>query len=175
MTIPEACQLVLQAGTMGKGGEIFILDMGEPVKIVDLARDMIELCGMVPGDDIEIQFTGLRPGEKLFEELSVSDENADKTRHSKIFVGRGRIHDLDQVTDYLDWLRKVVDSGQPEMIPSALAKLVVEYQSDRVRALRETAPAVPLVAVPAAGRHRSTGTTMAIPHAALARLGTEPN
>jgi FlaA1/EpsC-like NDP-sugar epimerase len=175
MTIPEACQLVLQAGTMGKGGEIFILDMGEPVKIVDLARDMIELCGMVPGDDIEIQFTGLRPGEKLFEELSVGDENADKTRHSKIFVGRGRIHDLDQVTDYLDWLRKVVDSGQPEMIPSALAKLVVEYQSDRVRALRETAPAVPLVAVPAAGRHRSTGTTMAIPHAALARLGTEPN
>ncbi len=176
MTIPEACQLVLQAGTMGKGGEIFILDMGEPVKIVDLARDMIELCGMVPGEEIEIQFTGLRPGEKLFEELSVSDENADKTRHSKIFVGRGRIHDLDQVTDYLDWLRKAVDSGQPDMIPTALAKLVVEYHSDRVSALRETAPPVPIASVPAAaGRHRSTGKALAIPHAALARLGTEPN
>jgi FlaA1/EpsC-like NDP-sugar epimerase len=149
--------------------------MGEPVKIVDLARDMIELCGLVPGEDIDIQFTGLRPGEKLFEELSVGDENADKTRHSKIFVGRGRIHDIEQVTDYLDWLRKVVDSGQPDMIPGALAKMVVEYRSDRVTSLRETAPPVPLVTVPAAGRHRSTGSALPIPHAAMARLGTEPN
>jgi FlaA1/EpsC-like NDP-sugar epimerase len=183
MTIPEACQLVLQAGTMGSGGEIFILDMGEPVKIVDLARDMIELCGLVPGEDIEIQFTGLRPGEKLFEELSVSDENADKTRHSKIFVGRGRTHDFDQVTDYLLWLRKVVESGRPDLIAGALAKLVPEYRSDRVSQPRETAAPVPLVAVPApgaaagngsSGRRHSTG-SIVIQRAAMARLGTEPN
>ncbi|HKE17519.1 MAG TPA: nucleoside-diphosphate sugar epimerase/dehydratase [Kofleriaceae bacterium] len=183
MTIPEACQLVLQAGTMGSGGEIFILDMGEPVRIVDLARDMIELCGLVPGEDIEIQFTGLRPGEKLFEELSVGDENADKTRHSKIFVGRGRIHDLAQVGDYLEWLRKVLENGQPDQIPAALARLVTEYTSDRMNPPRETAPAVAIVTVPAAsasaaastGRRRSTGTALALPRTALARLGTEPN
>ncbi|HRC54368.1 MAG TPA: nucleoside-diphosphate sugar epimerase/dehydratase, partial [Kofleriaceae bacterium] len=88
MTIPEASQLVLQAGTMGQGGEIFILDMGEPVKIVDLARDLIRLSGMVPDEDIEIVFSGVRPGEKLFEELSTSSERADKTKHPKIFIGR---------------------------------------------------------------------------------------
>ncbi|MBZ0118155.1 MAG: polysaccharide biosynthesis protein, partial [Sandaracinaceae bacterium] len=88
MTIPEACQLVLQAGTMGEGGEIFVLDMGEPVKIVDLARDLIRLSGFRPDEDIEIQFTGVRPGEKLFEELSLDAEHAGKTKHPKIFVGR---------------------------------------------------------------------------------------
>ena len=185
MTIPEACQLVLQAGTMGSGGEIFILDMGEPMKIVDLARDMIELCGLVPGEDIEIQFTGLRPGEKLFEELSVGDENADKTRHTKIFVGRGRIHDLEQVTEYLSWLRQVVNRGAPDLVPAALARLVTEYRHDPIRIPRETAPAVPAVAAKpaaaptpiaqAAGRRRSTGSAVAIPSGALARLGTEPS
>ncbi len=90
MTIPEASQLVLQAGMMGEGGEIFILDMGEPVKIADLARDLITLSGFEPGVDVEIEFVGARPGEKLFEELSVRAENAEKTRHPKIFVGRFR-------------------------------------------------------------------------------------
>jgi FlaA1/EpsC-like NDP-sugar epimerase len=97
MTIPEASQLVLQAGTMGHGGEIFILDMGEPVKIVDLARDLISLSGLRPGVDIQIEFIGLRPGEKLFEELSVADENADTTRHPKIFVGKLRALSIEVV------------------------------------------------------------------------------
>ncbi|MFN8536640.1 MAG: nucleoside-diphosphate sugar epimerase/dehydratase [Thermomicrobiales bacterium] len=86
MTIPEAVQLVLQAAVLGRGGEVFVLDMGEPVKIVDLARDVIELSGLEPGRDIQIAFTGLRPGEKLYEELFDPDENYGRTRHAKIFT-----------------------------------------------------------------------------------------
>ena len=86
MTIPEACQLVLEAGTMGNGGEIFVFDMGQPVKIADLARRMIELSGMEVGKDIEIEYTGLRPGEKLYEELLSNNENTKETPHNKIRV-----------------------------------------------------------------------------------------
>ncbi len=86
MTIPEAVQLVLQAATLGSGGEVFTLDMGEPVKIVDLARDMIELSGLEVGRDIEIAFTGIRPGEKLYEELFVAGEDYERTFHEKIFI-----------------------------------------------------------------------------------------
>ncbi len=85
MTIPEAAQLVLQAGSMGKAGEVFLLDMGEPVKIVDLARNMIRLSGLEPDKDIQITFTGLRPGEKLYEELLTAGEGTSKTTHTKIF------------------------------------------------------------------------------------------
>ncbi|MBI3913918.1 MAG: polysaccharide biosynthesis protein [Chloroflexi bacterium] len=88
MTIPEAVQLVLQAATLGKGGEIFVLDMGEPIKIVDLARDLIRLSGLEEGRDIDIVFTGMRPGEKLFEEMFLSEENYQHTVHEKIFVAR---------------------------------------------------------------------------------------
>ncbi|MFN7926756.1 MAG: nucleoside-diphosphate sugar epimerase/dehydratase [Blastocatellia bacterium] len=88
MTIPEAAQLVLQAGAMGEGGEIFILDMGEPVRILDLAKDTITLSGLKPYEDIDIVFTGVRPGEKLFEELQTTDETVAKTRHPKIFIGK---------------------------------------------------------------------------------------
>jgi FlaA1/EpsC-like NDP-sugar epimerase len=87
MTIPEAAQLVLQAAAIGQGGEIFILDMGEPVSILDLAKDVITLTGLRPFDDIEIAFSGLRPGEKLFEELEITGEHIAKTRHPKIFIG----------------------------------------------------------------------------------------
>jgi len=87
MTIPEASQLVLQAGAMGEGGEIFILNMGEPVRILDMAKDMISLFGLKPFEDIDIVFTGMRPGEKLFEELDTEGENMSKTRHPKIFIG----------------------------------------------------------------------------------------
>jgi FlaA1/EpsC-like NDP-sugar epimerase len=88
MTIPEAASLVLEAGAMGEGGELFILDMGQPVKILDLAKKMIRLSALVPGEAIEIVFTGLRPGEKLFEELEIHGEGIAKTRHPKIFIGR---------------------------------------------------------------------------------------
>ncbi|MCB9689397.1 MAG: polysaccharide biosynthesis protein [Alphaproteobacteria bacterium] len=88
MTIPEASQLVLQAAAMGKSGEIYVLDMGEPVRIVQLAEDLIRLSGLQPNRDVEIQFTGVRPGEKLFEELSTTDEDVNRTQHEKIFVGK---------------------------------------------------------------------------------------
>ncbi len=88
MTIPEAVQLVIQAGAMARGGEVFVLDMGEPVKIVDLAEDLIRLSGLEPGEDIEIQFTGIRPGEKLYEELLTADEGTMATKHERIFISR---------------------------------------------------------------------------------------
>ncbi len=86
MTIPEAVQLVLQAAALGKGEEVFVLDMGEPVKIVDLARDLIDLSGLEVGRDIEIKFIGLRPGDKLFEELFIPGEDYNRTTHEKIFI-----------------------------------------------------------------------------------------
>lgn len=97
MTIPEACRLVLEAGTMGNGGEIFVFDMGEPVKIVDLARRMIELSGMKVGKDIEIEYTGLRPGEKLYEELLSNNENTKETLHKKIRIADVREYNYQDV------------------------------------------------------------------------------
>lgn len=94
MTIPEAAQLVIQAGSMAKGGEIFILDMGKPVKIVDLAKDLIRLSGFEPEVDIKIQFTGIRPGEKLFEELLTAEEGITSTKHSRIFVAKPNVIDV---------------------------------------------------------------------------------
>jgi FlaA1/EpsC-like NDP-sugar epimerase len=88
MTIPEASQLVLQASGQGKNGEIYILDMGEPVRIVDLARDLIRLSGLQPDVDIKVEFSGMRPGEKLFEELMTKEERGASTAHEKIFVGK---------------------------------------------------------------------------------------
>lgn len=101
MTIPEASQLVLQAGALGTGGEIFILDMGEPVKILDLAEDMIRLSGLQPYEEIDIAFTGIRKGEKLFEELEITGENLLKTRHPKIFIGKIAEHPPEEVAQML--------------------------------------------------------------------------
>ncbi len=127
MTIPEASRLVLQAASMGEGGEIFVLDMGEPVRIVDLARDLIALSGLREGEDIEIEFTGVRPGEKLFEELSTDSEKADKTRHPKIFVGRIASRPLGEVTRDLATLRSAIQVGETAAVLSALHALVPEY------------------------------------------------
>jgi FlaA1/EpsC-like NDP-sugar epimerase len=127
MTIPEACQLILQAGTMGRGGEIFVLDMGKPVKIVDLARDLIRLSGYTPDEDIAIEFSGIRPGEKLFEELSFDSENATKTRHPKIFVGTFRPYPWEAVEKGLARLHALSEGSAPNLIRGAFQELVPEY------------------------------------------------
>jgi FlaA1/EpsC-like NDP-sugar epimerase len=108
MTIPEASQLVLQAGALGHGGEIFVLDMGRPVKILDLAEDMVRLSGLTPYEDIDIVFTGIRQGEKLFEELEMSGENLLKTRHPKIFIGKIAKYSEKQIEQIVDELRSAV-------------------------------------------------------------------
>ncbi len=130
MTIPEAAQLVVQAATIGAGGEIFVLDMGEPVKIVDLARDLIKLSGFRE-DDIEIKFTGLRPGEKLFEEIALGAEAVDKTRHPKIYVGKHAGVPLEVLRRGLRALRATSDAGTAEQIRDAIAEIVPEFQPDR--------------------------------------------
>jgi len=129
MTIPEATQLVLQAATMGRGGEVFILDMGEPVKIVDLARDLIRLSGLEPEQDVEIKFTGIRPGEKLFEELSTDEERAEKTRHAKIFIGRVQPADWQALVRGIDELGEKTDVLEERQIYQALRGLIPEFRS----------------------------------------------
>lgn len=127
MTIPEACQLVLQAGAIARGGEIFILDMGEPVKILDLAEKLISLSGFVPYEDIDIQFTGLRPGEKLFEELLLDLEKSDKTEFDKIFVEKPQNHDEYQLHQTLCKLGNLVHNGSKEEVIQAIKELVPEF------------------------------------------------
>ncbi len=129
MTIPEACQLVLEAGMMGAGGEIFIFDMGESVKIVSLAEKMIKLSGLTVGKDIQIKFSGLRPGEKLYEELLANEENTLKTHHSQIMGAQVREYDFEEITQNVNAL---IDSyiGQDNMnIVSKMKAIVPEYKS----------------------------------------------
>jgi FlaA1/EpsC-like NDP-sugar epimerase len=124
MTIPEAVQLIIQAGAMGKHGEIFILDMGEPVKIVDLARDLIKLSGFVPDQDIPVIFTGIRPGEKIFEELLTADERNFTTTHEKIFVAPSQGVDPEWLRNRLDALIAHAHAGEAEHVRTALFALV---------------------------------------------------
>ncbi len=133
MTIPEACQLVLQAGAMGQGGEIFVLDMGEPVKIMDLARDLITLSGLRVGDDIEIKVTGARAGEKLFEELSLEEEGAERTRHPKVFIGRIKPQSWDDVLAFTRELEGVVQSRDPEAVRAVFQRFIPEYRPTPAR------------------------------------------
>lgn len=116
MTIPEASQLVLQAGAMGKGGEIFILDMGEPVKVLDLAKDMIRLSGLIPNEDIEIVFSGIRQGEKLFEELEITGEDLERTRHPKVFIGKIAKYPVHEVSQMLAAFRNAVEMNDDSLI-----------------------------------------------------------
>ncbi|MHB1047000.1 MAG: polysaccharide biosynthesis protein [Thermoanaerobaculia bacterium] len=126
MTIPEAAQLVLQAAALGKGGEIFILDMGEPVKIVDLATDLIRLSGFKPHEDIEIVFTGVRPGEKLFEELGTTEEKVDRTSHGKVFVGRIQGVPPEKVVGSLSRLRDLAEGRSTTALRQELQALIPE-------------------------------------------------
>lgn len=128
MTIPEACQLVLQAGAMAKGGEIFILDMGEPVKIMDLAKDLIRLSGFEPEVDIPITITGLRPGEKLYEELLVNKDKVDTTSHHKIYVEKPLIYDFDKINETLNKLEQVIDYADECTIKKLLTEIVPNYK-----------------------------------------------
>lgn len=127
MTIPEASQLVLQAATMGKGGEIFVLDMGEPVEIVQLARELITLSGFSPEEDIEIVFTGLRPGEKLFEELSIDGEDMLQTRHPKIGIWTNIPMDRDKLCGSIDELIEIAKTQNHHDIVEKVKELVPEY------------------------------------------------
>lgn len=130
MTIPEASQLVLQAGAMANGGEVFVLDMGEPVKICDLARDLITLSGFTPDVDIEIKYTGLRPGEKLFEELLSAEDGTDTTAHEKIFTARIKEVDKEQMDSYVDELLSHTDD---EEVVTTLQKVVPTYTPNRIK------------------------------------------
>ncbi|HEX5854947.1 MAG TPA: nucleoside-diphosphate sugar epimerase/dehydratase, partial [Thermoanaerobaculia bacterium] len=124
MTIPEASQLVLQAGAMGKGGEIFVLDMGEPVRIVDLAQEMIRLSGFKPNEDIDVVFTGVRPGEKLYEEMGTEEENVSPTGKAKILIGKIPPSPPDVVERALEKLKWLADDGHEDAIRRFLMELL---------------------------------------------------
>jgi FlaA1/EpsC-like NDP-sugar epimerase len=129
MTIPEACQLVLEAGTMGEGGEIFVFDMGESVKIVDLAKKMIQLSGLELGKDIEIKITGLRPGEKLYEELLAKDENTLTTHHPQILKAKIRGEHQGQIEN-INELIELFGSQDNEAIVIKMKSIVPEFISN---------------------------------------------
>ena len=130
MTIPEACQLVLEAGTMGKGGEVFVFDMGEPVKIADLAQKMVQLSGLRVGKDIKITFTGLRPGEKLYEELLSDKERTLPTYHPKIQISQVYSLAFSEITPLLQDLRKALREGDKTSMVAYLKLLVPEFISN---------------------------------------------
>lgn len=126
MTIPEASQLVIQAGALANGGEVFVLDMGEPVRIADLARDLISLSGLEPDVDIKIEYTGLRPGEKLYEELLMAEEGLEKTAHRKIFIGKQQDMSFQEVIMCIKSLENCMECD--EMLRETMAKLVPTYK-----------------------------------------------
>lgn len=130
MTIPEACQLVLQAGAIARGGEIFILDMGEPVKILDLAINLIKLSGLEPYKDIDIKITGLRPGEKLYEEILLNMENSVATEYEKIFIEKPIIHDEEALDRGLEKLEKVKNTVYKKDITDILKEIVPTFKPD---------------------------------------------
>uniref|UniRef100_UPI002603FFDA polysaccharide biosynthesis protein n=1 Tax=Clostridium sp. TaxID=1506 RepID=UPI002603FFDA len=132
MTIPEAAQLVLQSGAFAKGGEIFILDMGKPVKIYDLASDLIRLSGLKLGEDIEIKVTGLRPGEKLYEELLMSEEGIKETKHKSIFIGKPIFEDIDALRKNLKDLEEVVKENNKLKLNLKMKEIVKTYKSEAI-------------------------------------------
>lgn len=128
MTIPEAAQLVIQASVFAKGGEIFVLDMEEPIKIYDMACDLIRLSGYEPNVDIKIEIVGLRPGEKLYEEVLTAEEGLNKTIHNKIFVGKPTFTDFDTLKNELNKLQQIIEKGVKEEIIFKIQELVPTYK-----------------------------------------------
>jgi len=129
MTIPEACQLVLEAGTMGNGGEIYIFDMGKPVKIVDLANKMIKLAGFIPERDIKIEFVGLRPGEKLYEELLTDNAKTLETYHKKIMISSDKTENIDDLQEKLNTLFEYSHTFDTLSLVKQMKKIVPEFKS----------------------------------------------
>jgi len=129
MTIPEAARLVIQAGALAEGGEVFVLDMGEPVKIADLAKDLIRLSGLEPDIDVKIEYTGLRPGEKLYEELLMAEEGLEATAHKKIFIGKQSDMSFKEVIMCIKALENSMESD--DMLRETMAKLVPTYNYSR--------------------------------------------
>ena len=128
MLIPEAAQLVLQAGCFAKGGEVFVLDMGKPVRIYDLALDLIKLSGLEPHRDIQIKITGLRPGEKLYEELLMSEEGLQNTEHNKIYIGKPTFESIDKLNKKLDDLQELLKENDDKKIKEMMKKIVPTYK-----------------------------------------------
>ncbi len=166
MTIPEAAQLVLQAFTLGKGGEVFVLDMGEPVKIVDLAKNLILLSGLQPDRDIKIKYTGLRPGEKLFEELNLQDEHLTPTSHSKIrsYVCPSDVN-VEQLKTNLKTLQQIVDGRNVADLILLLKEMIPDYNPSpqllKAALLRETSHSG-LTNIPASAAQAKISTTVAL-------------
>lgn len=128
MTIPEAAQLIIQAGALGQRGEIFLLDMGEPVKVFDLAKDMIRLSGLTVGDDIDIEFKGLRPGEKLKEELLIAEEGAETTRYEKIFVAPPLQYDFARLENRIAELSDAAEAGDEDAIYEIFSRMNIGFR-----------------------------------------------
>lgn len=133
MTIPEACQLVLEAGTMGNGGEIYIFDMGKPIKILDLANKMIKLSGLEPGKDIDVVFTGLRDGEKLYEELLNNKEDTMPTHHEKILIANVREYSYSKINSLIDLFTELVHDRNELKMVALLKEIVPEFKSNYSR------------------------------------------
>jgi FlaA1/EpsC-like NDP-sugar epimerase len=128
MTISEACQLVLEASVMANGGEIYVFDMGKPIKIVDLARNMIKLAGYVPDEQIKIEFVGERPGEKLYEEVFSLNEKLQETHHEKILISKDRIRDNYEVEEIILSLKRLENHYDPELFKQTIKKLLPEFK-----------------------------------------------
>jgi FlaA1/EpsC-like NDP-sugar epimerase len=130
MTIPEACELVLEAATMGEGGEVFVFDMGESIKIINLAKKMITLSGMRVDRDIEIKFTGLRPGEKLYEELLSTDENTLPTHHPKILIAKVNVPSYSYMDIQMNLIQEILVAGDNNELVSKIKEVIPEYKSN---------------------------------------------
>ena len=154
---------MLQASVLGQGGEIFVLDMGQSVKILHLAQQMIKLSGFAPGDDIEIKVTGTRPGEKLFEELALEEEGAERTRHPKVFIGQIKPHPWEAVLEFVRELEGVSQCPDPEVIRGVFQRFITEYRPATARPPASVSQASPAPKLPEAAASRPSASTRAAP------------